>query len=287
MSFFLMTKYNLTSDKTALLQLGRVMGGAFTFTFSIGTYLAKQSEDIQPRNMPLFNDYLLIYIAFFAFVTLSPFILFSLTIKDELFIVLSLLCFILSFICLVYIPFAYEMIRTRYYPRDVFSFLRNAAIRNIEETSDYTASWQSVIEITKVCNKIYKYDVDLFAAGIRHLIRILQRGVELYEERQEIYLNKDIDIGEWIRLLRVRITWLGQEVIEYPLAFERVIVEVIYLMNYPEIIFNICYFLCDYAHQKGQKESLEKGLFYFRPWCVQNNFLDRLQPLLDKINENS
>lgn len=283
-----MNNFDSISIRPALIQLGRVMGGAFAFTFSIGTYLAKQSEDIQPRDMPLFTNFILIYIVFFAFITISPFIISSLNIMGVLFFILVLGCFILSFFCLAYIPFAYEMIRTKYYPGDVLSYLQTAAVTNIEKSKDYTASWRSVIEITRVCNKIYKYDVDLFSNGIGRLINILQRGVELYEERKEIYLNnKEIEINEWIRLLRVRIMWLGQEVIEYPLAFERIIVQVRYLMKYPEIIFDICYFLCDFAHQKGQQESLEKGLYYFKPWCEQNNYIDRLQVLLDKINAAS
>ena len=116
----------------------------------------------------------------------------------------------------------------------------------------------------------------------------MHKGVELFEEREEIYLNNiEIGLAEWIRKLQARIIWLGQEVIEYPLAFERVIVQIIFLVQIPEIVFSICYFLCDFSFEKEQTDSLEKGLFYFIPWCERNDFLDRLQPLLNKINENT
>jgi len=159
----------------------------------------------------------------------------------------------------------------------VLDFLHQAAIKNIEKTQDYTPSWQHTIDITRICTSNYREDVDLFASGIRHLSRILNRGNELYNQRNIIELNgKEIPVSEWVRRLRTRIIWIGQEVIDHPLAFERVIVESIHhLRDKPNEIFQICYFLCRYAQKKGEEESLEKGLHYFIPWCKANNVYEK------------
>lgn len=85
--------------RPTLLQLGRVMGGAFAFVFSIGTYLAERSEDVRPRGMPLFHDSLLMYILMFVLSIILPFIIHSSNLTDSSFTSFAIFCFNLSFIC--------------------------------------------------------------------------------------------------------------------------------------------------------------------------------------------
>ncbi len=270
-----------TIPNSALLQLGRVTGGAFAFIFSIGLYLVRKSENTSQRGMPLFNNKLLIFCLFFAMSIMLPFTIHSSKLQGVKLSFGIVASYALSFICLSFIPFVYESIQNRYEPRQVLIFLRNKAIKNMEKTENYTETWKDILDIDRICRAIYDTDIDVFASGIRYLVAILKKGIESYNKRKKIILNnKSIPVEEWIRLISTRIIWIGEKVVSNRLAFERIIVEVIYhLQKMPEVIFTICFTLLKYAKENEENESLEIGLYYFIPWCKENDLYERCKVL--------
>lgn len=253
--------------RDTLPYLGQLMGGAFAFIFSIGVYSSSRFDRFKTHSMPLFTPKMLVYFLGFTVSIILPFINYFSTFNSILFKYFVIFSFFIALICLAFIPLVFVSIRNRYEPRGVLRFLRDNAVKYIENSNDYTPSWSHVTEIHRICMIIYEEEVDTFALGIRCLRSIMIKGVEKFNERNKIiFNNEEIPLSEWSRKMRVRIIWIGQKVVDNPSAFERVIVEIArskkLLKICPSDIPKIVSTLCKYAKEKDQKESLERVLFY-------------------------
>lgn len=247
---------------TAILYLAEANGVAFAFVFSIGIYVMRRSDEIISERMPLFGYYTICYIILFVASIVMPII--ASTVTELIPLAISL-----SVVSLALIPFTFDKFRYRLSPSSILGFVYKNAKEKIA-LGDLDGAWSYAVEMDRIAKVIHNDNVDQFANTLALMLVVMNDGeVALKDKNQKVTFRGENHPHYWIDVFRLRLTWIGQVVVDDFLAFERVCIEVVANKNFKTYRFArteynmslvTIWMLCHFAFKRGYTESAEKAL---------------------------